>query len=382
MLTRTPLINSMGAITAALLALPAAGQSVPPEVLRNQRSPEAAEAARAASPHTTESAAAYYEDELQAYIAQATQRVWDPTEPRPESPRTPWGDPDLAGYWLNVAYVPLQRPAEYAGTPLHTREEAIAAFAEWAMRDIAVDPASVHYDWTEFGMDIWQSPARPNRRTSLIVDPPDGRVPALTPEGQARFDAETQRHTLESRSMYERCIQANQGPPRVPFFQNVGESQIVQTPEAVILITQANSEVRIFHLDGSPHAPETVRSYLGDSRAHWEGDSLVIETTNFHEKRKWRSDPGPQGVLLGSANLHVVERLTRVAGDTLLYEATMTDPSTWEAPWSVEVPWPRMEPPGLFEFACHEQNYGIINVLKGARARAAEYQAAQEAEQE
>jgi hypothetical protein len=131
-------------------------------------------------------------------------------------------------------------------------------------------------------------------------------------------------------------------------------------------MTQANSDVRIFHLDGSPHAPDSVRSYLGDSRAHWESDTLVIETTNFHESRKWD----------GSAdNLHLVERLTRVADDTLLYEATMTDPSTWESPWSIEVPWPMMEPPGLFEFACHEQNYGIINVLRGARVRAAEYEA-------
>jgi hypothetical protein len=229
-----------------------------------------------------------------------------------------------------------------------------------------VDPATVHYDWTEFGMDNWQSPIRPNRRTSLVVDPPDGKKPALTPEGEIRLQAQARRHTLESRGLYERCIQGNQGPPRVPFVQNTGQSQIVQTPDYVILMTQANSDVRIFYLDGSPHAPDSVRSYLGDSRAHWEDDTLVIETTNFHESRKWN----------GSAdNLHLVERLTRVADDTLLYEATITDPSTWETPWSIEVPWPMMDPPGLFEFACHEQNYGIINVLRGARVRAAEYEA-------
>ena len=354
------------AVTLLAPALAAAQDQPPPSALINQEAAETVEAARAASPHTAESTYAYFQEEAETFIADATQRMWDPTEPRQEPPRTPWGDPDLGGYWLNVAYVPLERPDELAGKPLHTPEEAVTAFVRWATQDAAVDPATVHYDWTEFGMDNWQSPIRPNRRTSLVVDPPDGKIPALTPEGEIRLQAQARRHTLESRGLYERCIQGNQGPPRVPFLQNTGQSQIVQTPDYVILMTQANSDVRIFHLDGSPHAPDSVRSYLGDSRAHWEGDTLVIETTNFHENRKWD----------GSAdNLHLVERLTRVADDTLLYEATLTDPSTWETPWSIEVPWPMMEPPGLFEFACHEQNYGIINVLRGARVRAAEYEA-------
>ncbi len=356
-------------IAVSLLATaPAAAQDQPPpSALINQEAAETVAAARAASPHTAESTYAYFQEEAEAFIADAThQDMWDPTDPRQEPPRTPWGDPDLEGYWLNVAYVPLERPDELADKPLHTPEEAVTAFVRWATQDAAVDPATVHYDWTEFGMDNWQSPIRPNRRTSLVVDPPDGKIPALTPEGEIRLQAQARRHTLESRGLYERCIQGNQGPPRVPFVQNTGQSQIVQTPDYVILMTQANSDVRIFHLDGSPHAPDSVRSYLGDSRAHWEGDTLVIETTNFHESRKWD----------GSAdNLHLVERLTRVADDTLLYEATMTDPSTWESPWSIEGPWPMMEPPGLFEFACHEQNYGIINVLRGARVRAAEYEA-------
>ena len=267
---------------------------------------------------------------------------------------------------MNVAYTPLQRPAEFAGKPLYTPQEAIEAFQRGVTSDAAVDPSTVHYDWTEFGMDNWQSPIRPNRRTALIVDPPDGRTPALTPEGQARSAEQQRRYTLESRGLYERCIQGNQGPPRLPFLQNTGQSQIVQTRDAVILLTQANSDVRIFHLDGSPHAPENVRSWVGDSRAHWEGDTLVVETTNFHENRKWRG---------ATENLHLIERFSRVADDTLLYEATITDPTTWETPWTVEVPWPMMEPPGLFEFACHEQNYGIINVVRGARTRAAEYEA-------
>lgn len=364
--------TTFSAFATLIAAGPVTAQDQPPpSALINQESEETVEAARAASPHTSESTYAYFKDEAEAFIEEATQRMWDPTAPRPESPRTPWGDPDLGGYWLNVAYVPLERPEEHTGRPLHTPEEAVTAFVQWATQDAAVDPATVHYDWTEFGMDNWQSPIRPNRRTSLVVDPPDGKVPALTPEGQARLATQSRRHTLESRGLYERCIQGNQGPPRLPFLQNTGQSQLVQTPDAVILITQANSDVRIFHLDGSPHAPESVRGYLGDSRAHWEGDTLVVDTTNFSDDRKWRGS---------DENLHLVERFTRVADDTLLYEATLTDPTTWEAPWTVEVPWPMMDPPGLFEFACHEQNYGIINVLRGARARAREYEAAQEAE--
>ena len=359
-------------ITALLMPLPASSQSAPPSALINQESEETVEAARTASPHTSESTYAYFKDEAELFIADATQRMWDPTAPRPESPRTPWGDPDLRGYWLNVAYVPLERAEEHAGKPLHTPDEAVTAFIQWATQDASVDPATVHYDWSEFGMDNWQSPIRPNRRTSLIVDPSDGRMPPLTAEGQARAEQQARRHTLESRGLYERCIQGNQGPPRVPFLQNTGQSKIVQTEDFVILITQANSDVRIFRLNDSTHVPENVRSFLGDSIAHWEDDTLVIETTNFHEKRKFDG---------AAENMHLVERLTRVADDTLLYEATVTDPTTWERPWTVEVPWPMMDPPGLYEFACHEQNYGIINVLLGARARAAEYEAAQGANQ-
>jgi hypothetical protein len=356
----------------ALLPVLAIGQSPPPSALINQESDQTVDAARAASPHTAESTYAYFKEEAEAFLVEATQRMWDPTAPRPETPRTPWGDPDLRGYWLNVAYVPMERPEEHADRPLHSPDEAVTAFVQWATQDAAVDPATVHYDWTEFGMDNWQSPIRPNRRTSLIVDPVDGRMPALTAEGQARFEVQARRHTLESRGLYERCIQGNQGPPRVPFLQNTGQSKIVQTEDYIVLITQANSDVRVFRLNDSTHVPDNIRGFLGDSIAHWEGDTLVIETTNFHPQRKYDG---------AAENMHLLERLTRVAGDTLLYEATVTDPTTWESPWTIEVPWPMMDPPGLYEFACHEQNYGIINVLLGARARAAEYEAAQNAEQ-
>ena len=235
-----------------------------------------------------------------------------------------------------------------------------------ATSDASVDPATVHYDWKEFGMDNWQSPVRPNRRTSLIVDPPEGRLPPFTQEGQERFAAQARRHTLESRNLYERCVIGNQGPPRLPLNHD-SESQIVQTPDYVLIMTQANSDVRVIPVDERPHAPGNLREWLGDPRGHWEGDTLVVESTNFHEDRKWRGAGG---------GMHLIERFTRTDEDTLLYEATVNDPMTWETPWTVEVPWPRIEPP-LFEFACHEQNYGIINVLNGARIRAQEFQAQQ-----
>jgi hypothetical protein len=351
---------------------PAGGQTPPPSALVNQGGEQTLEAARAASLRTSEETFAYFEDEAEAALARAIERVWDPTRPRERSPRTPWGAPDLRGYWISGTYTPLERPAALAGKPMYSIQEAIEAFQTAVLRDASVDPATVHYDWTEFGMDNWQSPIRPNRRTALIVDPPDGRIPALTPEGRARSDAQVLLDTLESRGVTERCIVGADGPPRLPFIQQIGESRIVQTPDYVLLISQSNDDVRIIPLDGRPQLPDEIRAWLGSSRGHWDGDTLIVETTNFHYDRKWTR---PRG--LGD-NLHLVERFTRVADDTLLYEATLSDPTTWVAPWSIEIPWPAMEPPGLFEWACHEHNYGIINVVRGAQIRAEEYETAPE----
>ena len=373
---RNRVLVPLSAATFVLLVtfwvpIPVAGQSAqaPASALVNQRSDETLEAARAASPHTPEETYAYFEEGAEAAMARATERAWDPRRPRPDSPRTPWGDPELSGYWANSTYTPLERPEELAGKPFFTPREAVEAYERAVVRDAATDPSTVHYDWAEFGMDNWQSPIRPNLRTALIVDPPGGRKPPLTPEGSARFQAHTPAHTLESRNLYERCITGDNGPPRVPSAQATGESQIIQTPNYVVLITQTNSDVRIIPLDGRQPSSDNVRAYLGVARGHWEGDTLVVETTHFHEKARVRriQEVGP--------NLHLVERFTRVEDDLLLYEATLTDPTTWETPWTFEIPWPRMEPPGLFEWACHEGNYGLINVLRGARTRKAEYEA-------
>ncbi len=366
----TPLSVTTLVMMATLWApVPATGQSPPASALVNQQSEEDLEAAREVSPHTPEETYAYFKDDFEAALARAADQIWDPRRPRVASPRTPWGDPDIGGYWFSSSYTPMERPDELAGKPFYTPREALEAFQRRALQDAATDPATVHYDWAEFGMDNWQSPIRLNLRTSMIVDPPDGEKPALTPHGRAQYEAHAQRDTLESRHLFERCITGDQGPPRVPSLQAVGESQIVQTPGYVVLITQTNSDVRIIPLDGRPPPSDDVSAFLGISRGHWEGDTLVVETTHFHEKARVRriQEAGP--------NLHIIERFTRVEDALLLYEATLTDMTVWEAPWTFENTWPRMEPPGLFEWACHESNYGLINVLTGARIRAAEFEA-------
>jgi len=305
-------------------------------------------------PTTTNTDAAIKAAADAARAAAAARANWTP-------PRTPWGDPDLRGYWLSLSYTPLQRPAELGDKALYTEQEALAAFKKAVEEDAEVDPRTVHYDWKEYGMDAWQSPVRPDLRTSLIVDPPDGRIPPLTPEGQQRVAAARRGIDVKSRGLYERCVTGNQGPPRVPGNHDA-ESQIIQAPGYVVLLLQSNNDARIIPLDGRPHLPSSVRTWLGDSRGRWEGNTLVVETTNFHPEREWR----------GSADaMHLVERFTRVDAKTIQYGFTVTDPGTWTKPWTAEVPWPSIEP-GLYEFACHEQNYGLMNVVKGAQIRARE----------
>ena len=344
---RTRILVSLAAVTLVTLGICAA-------VLVAQ----APSGTRSFDPAITNTDAAIKAAADAARAAAAARANWSP-------PRTPRGDPDLRGYSLSRSYTPLQRPAELAGKPFYTEEEALAAFKNAVESDAEVDPRTVHYDWKEYGMDAWQSPVRPNLRTALIVDPPDGRIPALTPEGKARAAGAARGLDVRSRGLYERCVTGNQGPPRVPGNHDA-ESQIIQAPGYVVLLMQSNSDVRIIPVDGRAHLPSSVRTWLGDSRGRWEGNTLVVETTNFHPAREWRGSAG---------NLHLIERLTLVDAKTIEYKFTVTDPTTWTSPWTAEVPWPRIEP-GLYEFACHEQNYGLINVVKGAQIRAREAAAA------
>ena len=363
---RTRALARCGAVTLGMIGVLAGA----PSDVAGQTRAEIAEAARKLSPRTAEEAMTFFEAEVAKKTAEAIARVYDPTKaPAEPAMRTPWGDPDLRGYWLSLSYTPLERPEKFADKPLLTPQEAIEFFTESVIADSAVDPATVHYDWKEFGMDTWQSPVRPNLRSALIVDPANGKLPPLSPEGAKRRAAAAAAAKITNPesavsllpNFYTRCITGNQGPPRLPFNHD-SESQIVQTPGYVIILTQSNSDVRIVPLDGQPHLSSKIRTWLGDSRGHWEGNTLVVETTNFHPDRIWRG---------ATADMRLVERFTRVDRDTLSYQITVEDPATWTQPWTAEIPWPSIEPP-LFEFACHEQNYGVINVVTGAQIRATE----------
>jgi hypothetical protein len=297
-------------------------------------------------------------------------------------PRTAWGDPDLQGYFLTATYTPLQRPAEVAGKAFYTEEEALAVFKKAVERDAAADTTVVHYDWKEYGMDAWQGGARPNLRTSLITDPPDGRLPPLTAEAQKRAAAAAAARRARDpflgvqtvESSYTRCIVGLAGPPLVrggvigaeSAAEAAGvssEMQLTQTPGYVVVVTQSNSDVRIIPLDGRPHLSANIREWQGDARGRWEGNTLVVETTNF-------KDRSPATNYQGSTDkLHLIERFTLINPLTIRYEFTVNDPTTWTRPWSAESLLPRIQPP-LYEFACHEQNYGLINVVKGAQAEA------------
>jgi hypothetical protein len=298
------------------------------------------------------------------------------------APRTPWGDPDVRGVWHLATYTPLQRPQALANKPSYTEEEAVAAFKRAVDADAEVDPRTVHYDWKEYSMDAWQGGARPSLRTSLIVDPPDGRLPPITEAARqrqaARAGAAKQRDPaagiLTFGNTYTRCILGNMAAPLVqggnPGADPEGlaasvtaEALVFQSPGYVTIVIQSNNDVRIIPLDGRAHLPSGVRHWWGDSRGRWEGNTLVVETTNFKDRA-----PAPN--IQGSTDaLHLVERFTRIAPNTLRYEYTFTDSNTWTRPWSAEGDLPRVEPSVMYEFACHEQNYGLINVVRGTQIR-------------
>jgi hypothetical protein len=295
-----------------------------------------------------------------------------------KAPRTPDGQPDLQGFWTNTTYTPLQRPKEIT-KEFYTREEAL----EILKRAVLVESeqtepgttADVHYDFTQFGLDRNQGGLAVNLRTSLIYDPPDGKLPPMTAEGQKRAAARAEARkrmgaptdAAQNQSLSVRCILMDRaGPPMLPGAYN-NNYQIVQTPGYVMILVEMIHEPRIIPLDGRPHLPPHVRNLAGDPIGHWEGETLVVETTNFTDKT------GFQGA---SERMRLTERFTRVAEDGILYQFTIDDPATWTRPWSAELPMQKTIGP-LFEHACHEGNHGLYNTLAGARAE--EKKAAEEA---
>ena len=301
-------------------------------------------------------------------------------------PRTPGGQPDIQGIWDFRTITPLERPAALADKEFLTAEEAANLEQETGernerllQRDAQRTEVTASVDQGEDGApgfynNFWLDGGTTSTgRTSLIIDPPNGRIPPLTAEAQRAVDARRaylRDHPADSwldRNTSDRCIVGfNAGPPITPlgYNQNV---QVFQTPDRVVLVTEMVHTPRVVPLDGRPALNSNIRQWSGDSRGHWEGDTLVVETENFKDERRWiplGSAPAGTG---SSANMTLVERFTRVDVDTLEYTFTVTDPETWTSPWTASQPMRRTDMP-MFEYACHEGNYSMEGILAGARA--------------
>lgn len=291
-------------------------------------------------------------------------------------PLTPDGQPDLQGHWTNDTYTPLERPAALAGKEFFTQAEAAAFVKAGVDRLLAQSRNDIHYDDA-----IWQAEnysKESNRRTSLIVDPRDGKLPPLTPEAGRRLQAQfaSQRaatsDSAQTRSLAERCITwGNVGPPMMPPTYNAN-LQILQTRDQVIIRHEMMHDVRVIHLDGRPHPSPSVRWLAGHSLGRWEGPTLVVDTTNFTDKTNFRGTPqNTRQDIFATASLHVLERFTPTDRETIRYEFTVEDAATWTRPWSGEMPIRRFEGP-IYEYACHEGNYGLPNILRAARVEEAQ----------
>jgi hypothetical protein len=322
-------------------------------------------------------------------------------------PRTPWGHPDLQGLWNVGTMTPVERPASAKGRLTMTVDEAGALEKQQAAaRAKLAQPSDGNRQAPPVGGDgtagpygnvggynyFWIDPGETlnkvdgQLRTSLVVDPPDGRVPQMLPEAMKRNNQSVQRarptsdagenvqttqpgayDDIEQRPLGERCIigfGSTSGPPMLPtyFYNNL--KQIVQTKDYVMILTEMVHDARIIPFR-STHAPPTVRKWMGDSIARWEGDTLVVETTNFNDKTRFRGSSGD--------HLKVTERFSRLPGNTILYRFTIEDPTTWPKPWTGEYTWAAAKPGDqLYEYACHEGNYAMEGIMKGARLLEAE----------
>jgi hypothetical protein len=275
-------------------------------------------------------------------------------------PRTADDRPDLQGLWDFAQLTPLERPGEFAGKEQITDQEAeefAAKRIETTNKDkrdggAAADVERAYNDfWWDFGTRIAKQP-------SLVVDPPDGRIPAQTQDAQDRIAARRNRYdNVEERPLAERCILGfNSGPPMVPSAYN-NNVQIVQTRNHIVIVNEMIHSARIVDMSGRPHPSKEMRFLTGDAVGRWDGDTLVVDTTNFSKEGGFRG---------ATPNLHLVERFTRVDDKTLRYEFTVDDPATWTKKWSASIPM-TLSNELMFEYACHEGNHGLEGVLKGAR---------------
>ncbi len=299
-------------------------------------------------------------------------------------PRAGDGHPDLQGFWANNNATPLERPKELEGRALLTDEEVAkmrikahelfggkgdAAFGDTVYLTVLANVLGKKIGFTstdgETGdySSVWTVERVWDNRTSLITDPPDGRIPPMTAEGKKR--GEEMRASLtklpagpEDRMLQERCLTYG-SPQLMAGYQSY--YQIVQTPKAVMVETEMIHDVRVIPIDAGPHPSSAVKEWMGDSRGHWEGDTLVVDTTNYKPKAF---------MAISSDKLHVIERFSRTAKDTVQYAITIDDPGTWTKPWSLMIPLGHSDEP-VYEYACHEGNEGLAGILAGARAEEA-----------
>lgn len=288
------------------------------------------------------------------------------------APRTADGQPDLQGVWSNATVTPFERPKELAEKPFLTEQEA-AEFEKQQVQRRNFDRAPREGDtgtynqfWWDFGTKVVGT-----RRTSLVLDPPDGKLPPLAPEGKKVAAWERGWDSWKDRSMWERCLTRGLPNAMIPGPYN-NTYQILQTPGYVAIVIEMIHDVRVIPLDGRPHG--NVRQYFGDSRGHWEGNTLVVDTVNFTDQYVTgfgANFPGSGG----TPALHLVERFTRVDADTIDYQFTFDDPAIFTRPWTASISM-RKTQDQLFEYACHEGNYALPGILAGARVQE---KAAQEA---
>jgi hypothetical protein len=281
--------------------------------------------------------------------------------------RTPWGHPDLQGTWTNTTTTPLERPASMTDRATLTDEEVARLAAQASPEDgpaRAGDPGTYNAFWMDRG--------GPTNQTSLIIDPPNGRVPPLVAKAaeEQKVVASVRRNPPMSYvdlSLMERCITRGMPAAMIPGFYN-HNYQILQTNDYVVLLVEMIHDIRVIPLDGRPHLPSTVSQWFGDSRGHWEGDSLIVETTNLRGINELRPS---HTVFGGSAKTNIVERFRRIDADHMEYRFTVTDPETFTKPWTASTPMHRETFP-ILEYACHEGNHALPNMLRGARKQEAD----------